>query len=205
MSDNFSTNNQRTLATYDQYFQRYVDGTPSEVTGLQKLWLEDFVRLLPDGARVFEVGSATGRDARFLRAKGAKVEVSDATDAAVKYLRKNGFPKAGKFNVLTDDFPNYNYDGVLASAVFLHFRPDELRQTFTKIHRSLKPGGLLAFSLKIGVGEETSYHKMDAPRYFHFWQPDEVRKECEAAGYEIESLEVADGKWLMVILRKGMG
>ena len=189
--------NLKTLETYQSHFDRYIKDTASITTGFQKQWLEYVLSNVNKSARILEIGSAFGWDAEFIRGNGyTKLSVTDAFDAALDELGKKGF-QAKKFNVLTDEM-NETYDLIIASAVFLHFTATELSGVLNRIKKNLSAdNGLLAFSVKIGQGEEWSSHKMDAPRYFHYWLQDELVQFVEENGYKtVDVRQTDDSKWL---------
>ncbi|MBS0653984.1 MAG: hypothetical protein JSR39_10735, partial [Verrucomicrobia bacterium] len=65
--------NEATLKAYENGVDAYVSGTPSEVGGIFKEWIDKTLSLLPKGAKIFEVGSAFGRDARYMESLGFSV------------------------------------------------------------------------------------------------------------------------------------
>ncbi len=69
----------------------------------------------------------------------------------------------------------------------------------------LKPGGILAFSLKAGQGEEISYQKLPGPRYFRYYEEKEVRDILADTALEVVEVTTGDGgKWIRVLVRSGM-
>ncbi|MBS0654127.1 MAG: methyltransferase domain-containing protein, partial [Verrucomicrobia bacterium] len=104
------------------------------------------------------------------------------------------------FNVLTDPFPS-TYDLIFANAVFHHMDRDELRVILKKVHRSLKDQGILSFSVKFGEGEEWSDEKVGSPRYFCYWNREELYKLVEEAGFHIVGTS-EDAKFLQLISRR---
>ncbi len=198
-----SNSNHKTLETYEKNFQNYIDGTVQITTSdsFQGQWIASVLDRLPKSVNILEIGSAFGRDARFILEQGyLNLTLTDAFDTAVAYLNDNGFA-ARKFNVLTDELTS-EYDLILASAVFLHFTADELRIAAGKLKEHIKLGGYLAFSVKLGDGEEWSDHKMGGPRYFRYWQEDELLNLLVEQGYEaIDVRSTSDGKWLHVTLK----
>lgn len=193
--------NLTTLATYQDNFDKYVLGTPSEVGGTQKEWIESVLARIDNDAKIFEIGSAFGRDAAFMQEAGyMNVTVTDAFDAAVDTLKVHGFEKVKKFNALTDDLED-EYDLIFASAVFLHFTEREFKSTLNKLRSNLGRSGLLAFTVKQGEGEEWSSAKMEAPRFFHYWQKESLREAVQSCGYKILEItmnEEFSQKWLAV-------
>lgn len=61
------TNNNRTIESYNSHIQEYMDGTPHEVSGYVKDWLDKTFADIPKGAHILEFGSAFGRDAAYLQ------------------------------------------------------------------------------------------------------------------------------------------
>lgn len=198
--------NDATLRSYDATVQAYVDGTSHAVEGASRDWLERALDGLAPSARIFELGSAFGRDAAYVAARGFRPECSDAVDGFVARLRDRGFP-ARLFNALHDPLPG-RHDLILANAVMLHFTRDEFALVAAKLCRALAPGGRFAFSLKRGDGEEWSDAKLGAPRFFRYWQPDDLPAALAAAGFaDWDIVGVRTGRthadWLYVIARAG--
>lgn len=173
--------NARTLLSYDQRVEAYVDGTSQEVSGPAKGWLDEALLGLPRDARLLELGSAFGRDAAYIQALGYSLECTDAVPGFVELLTQRGF-SARLFNLLTDELAG-PYDLIIANAVLLHFNQAEFSQVLAKIKAALGPGGRFAFSLKAGQGEGWSTEKIGAPRYFCYWTPQDLEPHLRAAGF----------------------
>lgn len=193
----------QTAETYKSKFDNYVKGTSHTVTGAQKEWLEAFAALLPSHADVFELGSAFGRDAEFLRDAGFTVFCTDIIPDALVSLEKKGFEVA-EYDFRAEPNPEWlhAFDGVLASAVLLHATKKSFDDVFSHVLSIAKPGGIVAFSLKVGEGDGYSIAKMEAPRFFSYWQEDELRMRLGNCNVEVVSLRTtSDGKWLHAIAR----
>jgi SAM-dependent methyltransferase len=194
--------NARTISAYDQYAQRYIDQTTREVTGAAKEWLDRAVAGVQRGARILELGSASGRDAAYLRDLGYQVRCTDATPAFVAALRARGIA-ASQLNAITDDLPG-DLDVVLADAVLLHFTRREFTAVTAKVRRALRPGGRFAFTVKLGDGEDWSSARLGAPRFFCYWREPRVRVVLSAAGFPGADIRKARGRagdkdWLHVV------
>jgi SAM-dependent methyltransferase len=193
--------NSKTLETYNEHFSNYIDGTVQVTSGFQAQWLEYLLSLRSEDSRILELGSAFGRDAIFITGKGfTNFLATDAFDAAVEMLKAKGL-NAKKLNLLTDAIEG-EYDLILASAVFLHFTATEFNQVLAKIKAALSTDGILGFSVKNGSGEEWSDAKMGAPRFFHYWGEDDLRRTLDEVGYTIVDLRHSDDdKWIHVTAR----
>jgi len=192
------SSNQLTLSSYELGIQEYINGTDANVSGNFKIWIDHILTFLPPNARVIEVGSGFGRDAKYIESFGFEVERTDATLSFVNLLQGQGY-SAHEFNILTDAFST-QYDLVFANAVFLHFTPQELEKTFEKIHTALNKNGVLAFSVKRGEGEEWTTAKLERPRYFCYWTVTALCQKLESARFEILSI-LEDEKFIQVIAK----
>ncbi len=181
--------NRETLQAYEEHVEAYVAGTSAEVSGPPRQWMDRAVAGLAPSARILELGSAFGRDAAYLQGRGYQVECSDACAGFLALLRAKGFA-ARALNILTDTVGG-PYDLILANAVLLHLSRAEFSQVLARLAASLAPGGRFAFSLKRGDGEGWSSHKLGAPRYFCYWQPEQLPPLLAVAGFSTWDLQGA--------------
>jgi SAM-dependent methyltransferase len=198
------TNNSRTIETYNGHVQEYIDGTPHEVSGTVKEWIDRTFASVSKQAHVFELGSAFGRDAAYLQNQGYHIECSDATPAFVDLLRQKGFD-AQSLNAISDELPQ-RMDVVLANAVLLHFTREEATKVINKVYNALNDGGTFAFTLKQGDGEEWSEDKLGAPRFFTYWTDEQIREILATTGFQDVSIwgdrETERSTWLQIIAKK---
>ena len=193
--------NRRTLAAYQGHAQAYIDGTPHNVEGFVKVWIDKVLARLPKESVILELGSAFGRDADYIERAGYKVERTDAAGSFVDLLKRQGH-EARLLNVLTDD-PGGPYGLVFANAVLLHFTIDEFRMVLKKIYAGLAPGGIFAFSVKRGKGSEWSEAKLGAPRFFQYWEKTDLEQALSASGFSAAEITAEESKkWLHVIAKR---
>lgn len=163
-------------------------------------FLEQLVARVGPGAYVLELGSGPGRDARYLEARGLRVQRSDATSAFVALLREEGF-EARVLDVRRDDLGG-PWDAIYANAVLLHLDRADLAHALVAIRSAVVVGGVLAFTLKEGDGERWTESRLGVPRWFAFWRRDDLAQVLERAGWVVESIEHRDGPndaWLHVL------
>jgi SAM-dependent methyltransferase len=196
--------NDQTIQTYQQNFDKYVERTPQDVDGEFKSWIDAFLQELPVNGEVFELGSAFGRDAKYIADKGFKVYCTDIIPQALEKLAQEGFETAEyDFRVAPRAEWKGRFDGFFASAVLLHAPQPVFEQAVWSILEVLKVGGVCAFSLKTGTGDEVSTEKMDAPRFFKYYSLDEVEKILAKYPVIIVSANLtSDGKWMQIIFKK---
>jgi predicted TPR repeat methyltransferase len=198
-----NSNNKQTVDTYNSTVLKYIQESQQVVEGGLRQWIDENLAKLDKSAKILEIGSGSGKDADYFTSQGYSLELTDASQGFVDYLIKNG-KQARILNALTDDFGT-NYDMIFADAVFLHFNPEELKVIIRKAYYAIKSGGRLAFTLKVGKGEEITSRKLDSKRYFCFWKQDEIEELLSAVGFVQISSKVVDdylGKarpdWLLI-------
>jgi SAM-dependent methyltransferase len=117
-------------------------------------WLRD---LLPDApAAVLDIGAGSGRDAAWLAALGHEIVAAEPS-AAMRgaALRLHPDPRIRWIGDCLPDLEStmrsgLAFDVVLASAVWQHVHPSHRARAFRKMVSVLKPGGLLALTLRHG-------------------------------------------------------
>jgi len=200
--------NQKTLKAYENGLDAYNAAKIPEVTGSVKEWLDASLEMIPKKGRVLELGSGHGRDANYIEAKDFNVDRTDAANSFVEYMQKNA-KEARLLNALTDDLGT-GYAMVYANAVLLHFTPEQSLEVIQKVYKCLDRDGVFAFSVKIGDGSAWSNSKLNAPRYFTFWNEKNLKKMISKTGFKIVFWEEGstghdNSDWYHVILKKTLG
>ena len=194
--------NAATLAVYEQRADVYLASLGAGPTWHHDL-LAGVAARVPEGARVLELGSGTGRDARRLGDLGLAVQPSDAAGAFLDLMRTDGLDPV-RLDILTDDLGG-PWDAVVAFAVLLHLSPGQLARVLGRLGAAVVPDGILALSVKEGDGFGWSSHKLGLPRYFTYWRAGPLRALLEQHGWVVESLEHQQGdhdQWLVVVARR---
>ncbi|MEO8105229.1 MAG: class I SAM-dependent methyltransferase [Candidatus Saccharibacteria bacterium] len=195
--------NDQTVAGYNKTVSKYIDTSPQKVDGDLKNWIDKNLSKLDQSAKILEIGSGSGKDADYFTSRGYALELTDASRGFVDHLNKTG-RNARLLNAITDDL-GFGYDMVFADAVFLHFNRVQLKDVLEKVYEALKPSARIAFSLKAGRGEEITERKLDVPRYFCFWEAEDIQKLLTSIGFKDVDIVVIDdyrGKdrpdWLLI-------
>ena len=173
--------NQQTLESYDRTVTAFYEKSPQEVSGVLQTWIDDNLQTLPTDARIIEIGTGTGKDADYIESQGYTVERTDASQGFIDFLTDHGH-QARELDVLTDDLGS-DYDMVFANCVLLHFTREDTAMVMKKVFGALTPGGRFAFVMKLGEGEEVSEDKLGAPRFFCYWQQDDLEELVETTGF----------------------
>jgi 2-polyprenyl-3-methyl-5-hydroxy-6-metoxy-1,4-benzoquinol methylase len=199
-----------TLETYARGTELYIDSTPKEVSGFMRQWFDAFLSKIKPSSKILEIGSASGRDARYFADKGYAVQVSDATNEFVTYLHSHGFDNAIQLDIVEQQPPQQTYDLVFANAVFLHFDQQGFEVATKHVWNSLKMGGLFCLSLKLGKGSGLSTYKMHGERYFRYWSEADIIDFFQANRWRVVEYAVdlltqpkaSDTGWIVLTLQK---
>jgi predicted TPR repeat methyltransferase len=94
------------------------------------------------------------------------------------------------------------YDVVFANAVLVHLTDAQLDLVLAKAFLAVRPGGLLAFTVKEGDGEAWSTAKVGRPRFFNYWREPSLLEHILATGWRPLSVKHAQGRtepWINAI------
>ena len=117
-------------------------------------WLVD---LLPKNKNLaLDVGAGSGRDAAWLASLGFEVVAVEPSTGMRNEARR--IHRSDKIQWLDDALPDFHvtqrlglsFDVILLSAVWMHLPPADRPRAFRKLITLLKPGGLLALTLRVG-------------------------------------------------------
>ncbi|HET9412074.1 MAG TPA: class I SAM-dependent methyltransferase [Candidatus Saccharimonadales bacterium] len=197
--------NKLTLDTYQNNLQAYIDHTPEQINPAEGEWLNDALARTPKTGTILELGSGFGRNAVRIQQLGYRIECTDAVPGFIEILKKQKL-NARLLDALHDDY-GHSLSMVLANAVLVHFTPEESQKVFRKASDALLKNGIFALSVKLGSGSEWTNEKLEAPRFFHYWQPDNLKKLATDNGFSWQAEYTgltSSGKasWLYVILTK---
>lgn len=194
--------NEATLAAYETGVEAYLAKTAPEPSSLAH-WLADLADdVFAPGARVLEIGSAGGIDARYLREAGFAVLATDAAAAFVDYLHGHEFPDAVRYDVRRDPLPTSDVDIVFANAVLPHLTRAETGPALARLHDAVGDDTVLVASVKRGDGEGWSTEKLGTQRWYTYWQPEAFSRTLLDAGWVVQEARTRAGRyddWIGVI------
>ena len=120
-------------------------------------WMADLLPAAP--ALAADIGAGTGRDAAWLASRGMDVV---AVEPSVGMREQAALLHAdAKVRWLADSLPDLRellrmgltFDLILLSAVWMHVPVGERPRAFRKLVTLLKPGGMMAITLRVGPSE----------------------------------------------------
>lgn len=139
----------KTMDYYNQHVDKFVASTFHVEMG--ELY-QRFIRYLPDGGRILDIGCGSGRDSLAFKKLGYQVEAIDYSEELVTKareltgisVRQKNFYELSELN---------QYDGIWACASLLHCERKRLPEVLEKILKALKVNGICYMSFKYGAGD----------------------------------------------------
>jgi SAM-dependent methyltransferase len=166
------TGDEATLEFYGQEAERYCERTGSAPTAT----LGAFLGRLPPGATILELGCGSGRDSAEMLQRGYNVLPTDGSPEMARQAERHLHRSVAvlEFGEIERES---KFDGVWANACLLHVPIPRLNDVIARIHRVLRPSGILFASFKAGEGEGRDRFG----RYYNYPSPIRLRTIFEEA------------------------
>lgn len=136
-----------TLEFYEAHAKRYFDDT---VVRMPTESHDAFLCELAAKACILDAGCGSGRDARRFRELGYCVEAFDASPRLASLASEHAGIPVEVLRFEDYDTRPLRYDGIWAFASLLHVGRSDLPAVIGRLAASLRPGGVLFASFKIG-------------------------------------------------------
>lgn len=116
---------------------------------------EIFLKYVPIGGKILDVGCGSGRDALYFKNAGFDVDAFDYSESLVQLAKEKTGLNIGCQSFYDLDV-RHEYDGIWACASLLHCDRGRLHEVMQKIINALKVNGIGYISFK--YGEEDRIH-----------------------------------------------
>jgi len=156
---------------YDNVIAEYSAQVNELCAKYESLLFEDvhgpLLRQLPElserGGTVLDIGCGSGRDAAWFAQHGYDVVAVEAAPTMLADAKRR-HPELN-INWQQDSLPDLkktlrlglSFDLILLSAVWMHVAPDDRSRVFRKLVSLLKPGGMVAISLRHGPHQNVKF------------------------------------------------
>lgn len=153
--------------------------------------LAAFIRSMPAGGRVLDLGCGPGASAAQMAKAGLVVDAFDPVPEMVEMVAQHAgvtARQAGFDEVQTTAV----YDGIWANFSLLHAPRADMPHHLAQIKTALKPGGRFHIAVKTGTGDERD----SLGRFYTYYTETELTKLLEKAGFTVTDRRVGRDKGL---------
>ncbi len=176
-----------TVRVYDRMADEYVamvgDSTPKD--------LAEFIRAVPSGTRILDLGCGPGHHAACMAKAGLDVLAVDGSAEMVARASRQDGVDARQADF--DDIPTFGPVGAIwASFSLLHAPRTDLPRHLSALHAICEADGPLFIGMKLGTGERTDR----LGRHYSYYSEDELRKMLLEAGFFPKAARFGSGKGL---------
>lgn len=181
-----------------KFFEDTVDQDMSPV-------MEEFLKLLDEGATILDMGCGSGRDSLYLYELGYDVTPLDASAEMCRLAEVHTGLDVLQMRYEDMEFDDV-FDGIWACGALVHIPKDELPAVLKKTAAALKERGVLYLSVRQG-----NFEGFRGERYFSDYTESELEGLLEETGrFWIEKVWVTadvrsnhpDTRWVNVLARK---
>lgn len=193
------------IVAYDQEASSYDE--QQAVKPVSHEQLDEFKSLVHPPAKVLELGSGFGQDAKYLSDKYSVtgIEVSPKSASIARFENP-------KMKIIVEDMVRYDfgqniYKGIWARNSIHHIEEKYIDKVFKKAFDALVEEGIFYLIVREGEGEITEvddkgYQKIE--KFYHLFSKDEAIQRAQKAGFQVEKIETVTRShdWLNIILKK---
>jgi len=169
---------------YDKIAEPYAREflTPSE-------HIEKFLALLPENAKILDVGCGVGVDAHYMMSEGFQVTGIDLSKEMIT-LAEQKYPQIDFRNqdIRELDYREMTFDGIVASYSLIHIPKKDILELLKNFYLLLKHNGKIYISLQGGISGEIYVRepfKPDEELFLNIVTFQEIKKLLRKAGFSI--------------------
>ncbi len=199
-----------TIKSYNQVAKNYAAKFFADDS--DRPYLDNFLKLLPENAKVLDAGCGPGNYSSYLHELGFEVVGTDLSEGMLTVARKNvPHVKFIQADLRTQPFPPNSFKGIVAAYSLIHLPTKDLLLALKHLHSLLSNKGLLYLALQEGKEKDIADHSLgdDAVLIFSCYTLEEITDYLDKANFEVvysfvrppNANEIAHNK-LFVIARK---
>lgn len=173
----------------DEYARRFFNELQNKP--LDRELLNRFAREVAHRGKVCDMGCGPGHIARFLRDAGARIFGLDLSPGMLRQARHlNPDISFRQGNMMSLELEDGALAGIVAFYAIVNIAKKKLPLVFREMARALRPGGLLLLAFHIGdqIVHVEEFLGQSISMDFFFFQPVEIRKQLEEAGFAIKEI-----------------
>lgn len=174
---------------YNDYGIEYIKTYPDDLSKFQGL-LDRFLKHVPAGARVLDIGCGNGAYVNHLLKRGFDAIGIDISLTMLEEARRIVPPeRLFLMDMHTmEEFEAESFDAVISITSMLYANKEYLPRILKQVQRLLKPGGKLWLMMLEGEGDGLVKHNFgdaEAVTYTAYYQIDELKDKVKASGFSV--------------------
>lgn len=168
--------------------------------------IDAFLSALPKGKSldILDLGCGPGRDMCTFKSLGHRPVGLDGSKTFCRMAYQNSGCPALHQQFLSLELEQGSFDGIFANASLFHVPSQELTKVLQKLHRALRPDGVLFSSNPRGNGEG-----WQGQRYGHYMEFEEYKAYLEGSDFKIlnhyyrpADMPRAQQAWLAIVSKR---
>lgn len=167
----------QTLRAYEAHAQELEESFGQHFSQVRKE--ADFFREKLSGKTIVDVGAGPGTHAEYFQSKGLDVVCVDYSPEMLRRCALKGI-KVHLVDMEQFSMPPSTVDGVWMYHSLIHVKDEQIPSIFSRVHRMLKPSGILGLSVREGSQDGFEHAWGDGSmRWFNFFTDEEIRSYVE--------------------------
>jgi SAM-dependent methyltransferase len=181
-----------TRESYDRIAAEYAARFFGELAHkpLDRALLDVFAADVRDRGPAADIGCGPGQIGRYLHDRGLDAVGIDLSPEMIALARQlSPMMRFQVGSMLALDLEDAALGGIVAFYSIIHIPPEHVPQALREFHRVLRPGGLALLSFHVGDECVRPGEMLGTPVTlgFQFYQPEQLARELEAAGFSVEA------------------
>ncbi len=148
-----------------------------------------FVSLLPQAARILDLGCGPGRDLRLFTEAGHNPIGIELNPSFAEMARRHGNVLEVDIRSIADIFPPQSFEGIWAQASLVHLSVPDTKQLLQDVSNLLVPAGSF-YACVPAVGKTGWRDETDGRRWYTVWPVDTFRTSVETAGFQVDDVKM---------------
>jgi predicted adenylyl cyclase CyaB len=161
---------EKTIAAYNRDAEKLAVKFKNLLELHRRHEFQRFIELLK-GKNILDLGCGAGDHSQYFIQQGLDVTAIDLSEKMVELCKNKGL-NAQIMDIENLQFPDNSFDGIWAVTSLLHIEKGKLAPVIKKLHKIIKPEGLIFVCMKEGVGSEV----LPDGRFFEYWQEEQLKE-----------------------------
>lgn len=151
-------------------------------------YLNKFLKLIPKGGKILDVGSGPGQFSKYIKTKGFNISGIDYSDEMISIAKKQVKGIIFKqMDMRKLNFGDESFNGLLAAYSLIHIPSNEVLETLKGFNRVLKQAGYIEIITQKGEADQTINEPFmpSEKMFFNFFTKERISNFLKKAGFKV--------------------